>query len=210
MSITLRWRRVKKSEIKSSFGEKNLPNWTVNFAKNQSKYSCQWRWKKQFFMLQYRLYNYVIRGNKQWKKNCGICKYKSHAHFTAVSPHWMSGTEVGQRTQERQKNSMYRWGWGTQRSVMWTHSEKKTKEDWERQHKTVRNRNKKHQNKTGLLKTVRARRVSGLRGKALDTVRGLTVIVSRALLPLISHDSHTLPLICADRPPYWNRLNFLS
>lgn len=37
----------------------------------------------------------------------------------------------------------------------------------------------------------------------------LTVIVSRAPLPLIPHGSHTLPLISADRPPYGNRLNFL-
>lgn len=38
----------------------------------------------------------------------------------------------------------------------------------------------------------------------------ITVTLSRPLLPIIYHDSHTLTLNCADREPGWNRLNFLS
>lgn len=52
------------------------------------------------------------------------------------------------------------------------------------------------------------------RGKTEDSDKAkpghLTLTVSRALSPLIYHDSHTLPLISADKRPDWNRLNFLS
>lgn len=37
----------------------------------------------------------------------------------------------------------------------------------------------------------------------------VTVTLSRPPLPIIDHESHTLTLICADREPSWNRLNFL-
>lgn len=66
------------------------------------------------------------------------------------------------------------------------------------------------------VKRVRARQVVGVRDTLNSEKRPksdlpiLTVMVSRARLPLIPHDSHTLPLISADRRLYGNRLNFLS
>lgn len=74
----------------------------------------------------------------------------------------------------------------------------------ERQKNTLRSQNNVQETDRDLTMTEKKKKL--VRGKTLDSDRAksglLTLTISRATLPLIYHDSHTLALISADRGPY--------